>query len=193
MHYEVDLETMVAALGLDRVPQLAAPVSADPGMASLELESRAIILWGVVLERFLRAYLQRASIGDLPLDDEEMEERFKVAFDERTQPLTRFLLMKSRLDGSSVSLAELAARRYRANTPSFRKLQRHLLRSTVYPMRDLQLWRVEVEERTLSSGKSTVARYKIAGPALLEFFELVYRPMREGQLRAFAAQHLAME
>jgi hypothetical protein len=185
---------MVAGLALERIAALWEGGAVGIDVAIHELESRSIILWGAALEKFLRAYLQLYSVGDLPLDDAELSERFEVAFDEATQPLTRYLLKTALCGAPALSLSQLAARRYRPNTSSFRKLQRHLLRSTVYPMRDLCLWAVEVQERTQNNGKVCVASYRIsAGPALLAFHRHVYLPWRTRQLRTFCSQHLAKE
>lgn len=191
---ESEIRTLVASLRLDRIEHLIEPVSDDLSVAILELESRAVVLRGKVLKAFLVAYLGRFPLGDLPLDEKELEERFKVAFDERTQPLTRYLLQISLRYGKGTSLARVAEQRYKRDTPSFRKLQRHLLRAVAYPMRDLQLWRIDVEERTLRTGKSAIAGYAIgAGPALLAFHRYVYLPLRQRQLHAFATKHLRTE
>jgi len=189
-----ELKALVDSLQLDRTENLIEPVSDDLSVAMLELESRAVVLRGEVLKKFLVAYLERFPLSDMPLEEKELEERFKVAFDERTQPLTRYLLQVSLRYGKGASLAKVAERRYKKDTPSFRKLQRHLLRAIAYPMRDLQLWRVDVEERTLRTGKSAIAGYAIsAGPALLAFHQFAYLPLRQRQIRAFAAKHLRME
>ena len=191
---EVPMAAMVAGLALERITALWEDGGSRIDVAIHELESRSIILWGAALDRFLRAYLLEHPTGDLPLDDTELSERFEVAFDEATQPLTRYLLKTALCDGPALSLAQLAARRYKPNTSSFRKLQRHLLRATVYPMRDLCLWSVEVQERTLNNGKTAIASYRIsAGPALLAFHRHVYLPWRTRQLRAFCSQHLGKD
>jgi hypothetical protein len=191
---DAPMAAMVAGLSLERIGALWEDGARDIDVAIHELESRSIILWGAALEEFMRAYLRHHPLGDLPLDDEELAERLEVAFDEATQPLTRYLLKTALRRDLPVSLSQLAARRYKPNTSSFRKLQRHLLRSTVYPMRDLCLWSVEVQERVLSNGKTAIAHYRIgAGPALLAFHRHVYLPWRTRQLRAFHSQHLEKE
>lgn len=188
------LTAMVDGLALERITSLWEDGARNIDVAIHELESRSIILWGVALDTFLRAYLRHNPVGDLPLDDAELSERLEVAFDEATQPLTRYLLKTALCGGPALSLSQLAARRYKPNTSSFRKLQRHLLRSTVYPMRDLCLWSVEVQERALHNGKAAIASYRIsAGPALLAFHRHVYLPWRTRQLRAFCLQHLGKE
>jgi hypothetical protein len=168
------------------------PVSPDPGQALLELESRAIMLWGVGLERFLERYLDhfdRPAEGKVPLSEEERDDRFEVAFDERTQPLTRHLVWCALQGRGPLSLAQLAERRYSRNTASFRKMQRSLLRSVAYPMRDLHLWCVESNLRKVE-GKNAIERYFIsAGPALLAFYEYAYVPLRTQQLAAFHTAH----
>jgi hypothetical protein len=188
------LEALVASLQIERREGLIEPVSDDRSIAMLELESRAVVLRGEILEQFVRAYLARFPLDDMPLDETELEDRLEVAFDERTQPMTRYLLQVSLRYGMSVSLAKLAEQRYRRGTPSFRKLQRHMLRAVAYPMRDLQLWRVDAEERVERNGKTSIACYRIgAGPALAAFEKYVYQPLRLRQMRAFAAKHLDKE
>jgi hypothetical protein len=176
--------------GLGEIHELTVAGSDDAGVALHELDSRSIILWGTVLERFLRRYLDSFPLSDLELDEEELEERFKVAFDERTQPLTRHLLKTALRGEPPLTLAQLAARRYNPNTSSFRKLQRHLLRAIVCPMRDLCLWQLDVQQRTLKNGKKAIAKYGIsAGPALLAFHKHVYVPLRISQIQTFCEKH----
>jgi hypothetical protein len=188
---EAAIRGMIDSLRLEEIEELTDEGSSDVNLAIHQFESRSITLWGKALDKFVRQYLALCPVDNMPLDEEELKERFKVAFDEKTQPLTRYLLKVALRGGKPLSLAQLAARRHKPHTNCFRKLQRNLLHSTAFPMRDLRLWTVHTHWRVLRNGKTDVSHYEFsAGPGLLAFHKYVYLPWRIRQIEKFYTQHL---
>lgn len=179
-----DIELLAAELDLERqVQPLLAPGSPKLERALLELDSRSIILFGRTLDIFLRGYLRRFPLDNLPLSDGELDDLLEVAFDEGTQPLTRHLLKLSIDNAGPVSLAELARRRWPDAKSNLDDLRKRLKDEVLFQMRDLKLWDVQIEERTVK-GRSEIAKFKIsAGSALLHFYKFVFVPFRTRQLR----------
>jgi hypothetical protein len=158
-------------------------------IAMHELVQRDTILWGL-LDGFLRLYLRVFPFENQPpLTEKELEDCFKVAFDERTLPLTRYILV-CELDGRGPrTLSDLAERRYPKESPNFHKFRRAMIEKVICPMRDLKLWTFEIIWDT-SGGKKRLKCYQIgAGPALLDFHRYVYLPLREKQLKQFIEAH----
>lgn len=185
VHIDERIRAVVGRIDLSGISGLFDEGSADEAVAFHELESRSVILWGRALESFLRAYHDEFPAEGMPLTAEELEERFEVAFDERTQPLTRHLLKIALRGQPALSLSDLAAVRYKKHSASFRKMSRHMRDSIMWPMRDLALWSVVVNDRQ-AAGRKEVGSYTIfAGPALLTFDKHVYRPLRRRQLQTF--------
>ncbi len=184
------MQAVVGRIDFSKIPGLTDEGSADVSIAIHELESRSIILWGRGLEAFIQAYHEEFTADELPLNSEELEERFVVAFDEGTQPMTRYLLKSALRRQPALSLSDLAALRYKKNSASFHKMSRHMRDRIMWPMRDLGLWSVVVTDR-VAKGKSEVASYAIsAGRVLLAFDSYIYQPWRRQQLVTFYARFL---
>lgn len=174
-----EIDHLIEGLHIDQIDGVSEAGSNDPAIAIHELISRDVILWGKVLETLLRAYHTGHK------DNEALEEMLEIAFDERTQPLTRHIL-KETLRGKTVSLAALAERRYSSKNPrqapNFRKLQIYLRNNTLWRMRDIGLW--DVFE---NKSREQVLGYSIsAGPLLWLFHERIYFPWRMRQLANIA-------
>jgi hypothetical protein len=188
---EARLRKLVDELVLPKLPENWQTPAADRRLALLELESLGVIIWGQVLEEFLRNYAATfPAPGHEPLNEDELSERFDVAFAEKTQPYTRALLRNDLNGGAPFSLARMAETRHKPNTAGFEKLKKTLLERTIWPMRDLGMYQVDVVSREDDRGRDVVARYNIfAGPALRAFHELVHVPLRSKQISEFVKRY----
>jgi hypothetical protein len=165
----------------------------NQGLAIHELQSCDVVLWGRVIDRFLRGYHRILPEGGPPLDQDYLKECLVIVCDEPTQPLTRHII-KVHLDcGRDLSLSELTERRFPRSSKNFGKERKRLRDNILWPMHHIQMWSVEQVDGNNRNGSRRVVCFKIsAGPALRRFHERVYFPLRRKQIIA-AALHLQRE
>jgi hypothetical protein len=193
-HHQLDdhgaMQRLLLDLDVGNISGMANDGSEDPDVAIHELISQDVILWGKVLEKFLRLYHKEFRPYGEPLSEEVLAKYFDVVFDERTLPLTRYIIKKT-LKRQDVSLADLAAVRYSRGLPHFRNLQVILRERHFQPMEDLHLWNIKELTGQYRSGQKRLAGYSItAGPALWLFHKWVYMPWRSRHISWMHTQFL---
>src|SRR5215472_10209903 len=131
----------------------------DRGFAIHDLDSCAVILWGKVIEQFLRGYHDILPDGGLLLDPDFLEECLEIVCDEPTQPLTRHIIKEHLRRGRDLTLGELTERRFPRASKNFGKERKRLRDRILWPMHQIQMWSVEIVYGKTRNGSRRVARY----------------------------------
>jgi hypothetical protein len=158
------------------------PPSKDLEYLIHTLDSASIILFGKVLEYFLRAY-HKAFPGPKPILPEAFDEYAELVFEEQAYRLLRFVL-KQTLLGNKLGLTELTEHVYSATSKSLGRYRQNLRDDTVWPMKHIGLWTVVLLNGKTRNGGDRTAGYEIwASRALYIFHRDIFVPWRVRQIR----------
>ena len=180
------LEALMAALDIEELGGFNEPLPDDRSEAILQLSARELLLRGVALEAFISAWN-----AEFNPNFAEYEARFSSyfheVFKERTSNLSQLLLRKHRKGEEPVALNELANE---IMPPDVKEATRRttanrLINETHEPMSMTNLWTIKINFRTVK-GVETPASYEIsAGPALVDWNDVLFEPYRMRQIAEF--------
>lgn len=156
----------------------------DIELAMQEDFSRLVMLFGVVLEYFLKELLKEFPYDGVQLEEDVQDEWFKIAFDEQTVSMHRLLIRRT-LKNTSVSFGEITDIVYpTGRTSDFNKKRARVRDEYRVPMEEMWLWKVDEITAVNKNGDEEVRRYDIsAGPALRLFSRDVFTPLRRALLK----------
>lgn len=154
-------------------------LSDDVELAMQQDVSRLVMLYGIILEFFLKELLKEFPYEGVPLEKETQGDWFEIAFDEQAVSMHRLLIRRT-LENRSVSFGELTDIVYPSGrTSDFNKKRARVRDEYRVPMEEMWLWKIDEITAVNKNGKEEVRRYDIsAGPALRLFSRDVFVPLR---------------